>query len=71
MEGYRDGYEAGKKLGLEKEETARRNGLLQGHELGTQQGKDEEQKNGLWKGMVLGSAFLECTLLRSHFDRGR
>ena len=42
MEGYRDGYEAGKKLGLEKEEMARRNGLLEGHELGTQQGKDEK-----------------------------
>ena len=42
MEGYRDGYGAGKKLGLEKEETAHGNGLLEGHELGTWHGKNEE-----------------------------
>jgi len=42
-EGYREGYEAKGKLNQEKEERVRKEGLLKGYELGTQQGKDEEQ----------------------------
>ena len=42
-EGYREGYEAKGKLNQEKEERVRKEGLLKGYELGTQQGKDEKQ----------------------------
>jgi len=41
-EGYREGYEAKGKLNQEKKERVRREGLLEGYELGIQQGKDKE-----------------------------
>ena len=42
MEGYRDGYEARRKLDKEKEERECKEGQLEGYKLGIQQGKDKE-----------------------------
>jgi hypothetical protein len=54
MEGYRDGYEARRKLDEEKEERARKEGQLEGYELVIQQGKDEERRKWLTEGHGAG-----------------
>ena len=62
MEGYRGGYEAGKKLGLENEEMVHGNGLLEGHKLGIQHGKDKER----WKWLTEGHRVGLCLSMAAH-----
>jgi hypothetical protein len=54
MEGYRDGYEARRKLDQEKGEQACKKGLLEGYELGIQEGKDHERQKWLTEGHGAG-----------------
>ena len=61
MEGYRDGYEARRKLGQGKEEEARKEGQLTGYEFG----KDEEQAKWLAEGHGLGV----CISMQQHMLR--
>jgi hypothetical protein len=48
------GYKAGRKIGKEKEEKARKNRQLEGYELGMQDGKEEERKKWLMEGHGTG-----------------
>lgn len=54
MEGYREGYDAKGKLDQEKAEQAHKKGLLEGHELSTQNGNDEERRKWLTEGHGAG-----------------
>jgi hypothetical protein len=66
MEGYRDGYEARRKLDQEKGEQACKKGLLEGYELGIQEGKEHEQRKWLTEGhgagLCLSMAAHACAL---------
>jgi hypothetical protein len=68
MEGYRDGYEARWKLDQEKGEQARKKGLLEGYELGIQEGKEHERRKWLTEGhgtgLCLSMAAHACALFR-------
>jgi hypothetical protein len=62
MEGYRDRYEAQWKLDQEKEEQACKTGLLEGYELGIQEGKEHKQQKWLMEGHGAGL----CLLMAAH-----
>jgi hypothetical protein len=62
MEGYRDGYKARRKLDQEKGEQAHKKGLLEGYELGIQEGKEHEW----WKWLTEGHGAGICLSMAAH-----
>jgi hypothetical protein len=67
MEGYRDGYEAQWKLDQEKEEQPHKTGLLEGYELGIQEGKEHKQRKWLTEGHGTGLCLLMVAHARALF----